>query len=212
MSRLQIEPHNSTTSLPNLAPSPREQTAAKARWCTGCRVSGHDAMAILHVHYAGNWTQRESQRNRSVIKQMNLRHTVPALANTKIQPANAWYRKCVDLDKWREMRGKMVFKIQQGGWYWEQNPEFSSAMHRVLSSGERCRTIKRELGGELQEGHVMASRNVGRALILAVSKYAWEELTNLPNAGNDATELHKALQVHVPAAPPPIWSALNPEP
>ena len=210
-----METHNSTTSLLDLAFLPQgaeEQTASKARWCAGCRVAGHDAMAILHVHYAGSWTQRESLRNRSVIKQMNLRHTVPAPANTNIRPANAWFRKCVDLDKWREMRGRMIFFIPEGGWFWEKNPAFSTAMHKVLSSGERCRTIRRELGGALQEGHVMAPRSVGRALILAVSEYAWEELTNLPNAVNDAIALRKALQVHVPAAPLPTSSALHPEP
>ena len=123
---------------------------------------------------------------------MNLRHTVPA--DGRNRPANAYWNKCLDLDKWREMKGTMIFKIPPGGWRWKQDPAFSTAMHRVLSEGERCATVVRELGGTPQQGRAMA-KSVRRALILAVSEY--ECVPKLPNAVNDAIALRKALQVHI---------------
>ncbi|KAJ1471845.1 hypothetical protein T484DRAFT_3485350 [Baffinella frigidus] len=173
-------------------------------------VAGNGQMAILHVHYAGKWTQRQSLRDRSVVTQMNLRHSVPVRGNTR--PDNTWYRKCVDLNKWREMRGKMVFHIPKGGWYWQNCPAFSTAMHTVLSAGERCRTIVRELGGAPQEGHAIAPRSVGRALIIAVSEYDSEKAPNLPNAVNDAIALRKALQVHALFVTPQSGALLTPNP
>jgi hypothetical protein len=67
-------------------------------------------MAILHVHYKDKWRH---PRQRTTISQMNLRHTVPA-QGSGARPSNAYWDKCVDLGKWREMRGKMMFKIPRG--------------------------------------------------------------------------------------------------
>ena len=155
------------------------------------RIGKHDNMAILHVHYKDKW---KHPRQRTTISQMNIRHTVPA-KNTQ-RPANAYWDKCIDLDKWREMRGMMVFKIPPAGWKWRQDPKFSPAMHRLLLEAENCTQKVRNLQFTPPAGAAAGSQTgARRALIVAVEKYDSPALAGLANVDNDAVQLKKTLQL-----------------
>jgi len=148
-------------------------------------------MAILHVHYKDKW---KHPRQRTTISQMNIRHTVPAKGT--LRPANAYWDKCIDLDKWREMRGKMVFKIPPAGWKWRHDPKFSPAMHRLLLEAENCTQKVRSLQITPPAGAAAGSQTgARRALIVAVEKYDSPALAGLANVDNDAVQLKKTLQL-----------------
>ena len=155
------------------------------------RIGKHDHMAILHVHYKDKW---KHPRQRTTISQMNIRHTVPAKGT--LRPANAYWDKCIDLDKWREMRGKMVFKIPPAGWKWRHDPKFSPAMHRLLLEAEKCTQKVRSLQITPSAGAAAGSQTgARRALIVAVEKYDSPALAGLANVDNDAVQLKKTLQL-----------------
>jgi len=97
-------------------------------------VAGEDGLAILHVHYAGRFVHPRHKRDYSVITQMNIRHTVrPDVA---VPGENAYWKKCLDLDKWREMRGSMLLELPQGGWRWREQPDLHCSVYNIRGCGE----------------------------------------------------------------------------
>ncbi|KAJ1464563.1 hypothetical protein T484DRAFT_3190659 [Baffinella frigidus] len=124
---------------------------------------------------------------------MNLRHTVPA-QGSGARPSNAYWDKCVDLGKWREMRGKMMFKIPPGGWNWQQNPAFCPEMHALLMAAEQCTQMVRSIKLDAPSVSAAVASGGRRALILAVEKYTSPALQGLVNVDNDANLLKRTLQ------------------
>jgi len=147
-------------------------------------------MAILHVHYKDKWRH---PRQRTTISQMNLRHTVPA-QGSGARPSNAYWDKCVDLGKWREMRGKMMFKIPPGGWNWQQKPAFCPEMHALLMAAEQCTQKVRSFSLEAPSLPAAALSGGRRALILAAEKYQSPALRGLANVDSDADRLKQTLR------------------
>ncbi|KAJ1493016.1 hypothetical protein T484DRAFT_1769509, partial [Baffinella frigidus] len=154
------------------------------------RLGKHDNMAILHVHYKDKWRH---PRQRTTISQMNLRHTVPA-EGSGARPSNAYWDKCVDLGKWREMRGKMMFKIPPGGWNWQHKPAFCPEMHALLVAAEQCTQKVRSFSLEAPSERAAAASGRRRALILAAETYTCPALQGLVNVDNDANNLKQTLQ------------------
>ena len=77
-------------------------------------LGGKDGYGILHVHYGGQWAACPSDRDRSVIKQVNIRHTWDSSRGD----FEKFWKKCTDLNKWRENRGAVVLGGREapGGW------------------------------------------------------------------------------------------------
>lgn len=61
-------------------------------------MMGDDKLAIFHVHYEGRFHPVPDKRDRSVIKQIDVRHTT-------VVREKAYHIKCKDLNKWREKHG-----------------------------------------------------------------------------------------------------------
>eukprot|EP00961_Rhodomonas_salina_P277762 3753574-Rhodomonas_salina.1 len=147
------------------------------------QLSGVDKLVILHVHYAGKWHNSHDKRDRSTITQINIRHTASC-------QEHAFWKKCADLDMWREKYGRSILAIPAGGWKWEQHPEVSQAVYKLLSIAERCRTYVRGRKGKLLEDF-----RKRRALILAISNYDNKScFPDLPNVFEDGTNLCKVLR------------------
>jgi len=152
---------------------------------TDQKLGGDDNLIIFHVHYAGKWHPVSRYRDRSVITQVNVRHT------TEIKK-KAYHVKCRDLNKLRERHGTSVLEeIPKEGWKWRQQPELSRAMYTVLMRAEECTTLTRSLSIGLSPPGFYDSR---KALIWAVTKYDGERVPNLPNAIGDGSRLMSMLQ------------------
>ena len=79
-------------------------------------LAGKDGYAILHVHYAGSWMEPPSKCDRNTITQINIRHTW----DSSRDEFQRFWKKCKDLDKWREKTGRPVLGGREapGGWKW----------------------------------------------------------------------------------------------
>jgi len=154
----------------------------------------HDRSAVLHVHYAGKWVEKVRERDRSVIKQINIRQTVP-----EERSGRKGQRFNMDMEKWVEKSGQPCLIPEGRGWEWEKNPDFAPEMHKLLTLAEQCtfevRSIQSQLAGP--SGY----ETQPRALIIAVAVYDSGQIRNLPNAVNDGSALQKALQVSNPEGP-----------
>jgi len=160
----------------------------------------HDQIAILHVHYAGKWVRTLRDRDRSVIKAINIRQTVPAEGSAR--PRLAYFTKNEDLDKWAEIHGKKVVVIPEGrGWAWEKSPTFAPEMHKLLTLAEKCTCEVRSIQSQ-PAGLGPSGSATKEALIIAVAEYESGQIKNLPNAVNDGSALTKALQVSNPRERP----------
>eukprot|EP00961_Rhodomonas_salina_P023076 309466-Rhodomonas_salina.1 len=123
------------------------------------RIAGQDGFVILHVHFAGKWHELRDQRDRSTISQINIRHTAR-------REEDAW-KKCADLDKWREQYGEFVVRRFPGGWKWKERPEVSPALHKLLAIADKCTRFVR--GKSAPTENVPTGKR--RALIIANSNY-----------------------------------------
>jgi hypothetical protein len=150
------------------------------------KLLGDDNLAIFHVHYKGNWHPVPQYRDRSVITQVNVRHT------TKLRQ-KAFHIKCQDLNKWREKHGTSVLPgIPAAGWKWQEQPNVSIAMHKMLSKAEGCTKKVRSL--DLTATIPRIDVYSRKALIWAVQKYQGGKVPDLPNAVNDGALLQSLLQ------------------
>jgi hypothetical protein len=147
----------------------------------GKKLAGDDGFLIVHVHYAGKWLDVPNCRDRTVITQINFRHTTKRVEE-------AWHRKCVALNKMREKRGTRAVEIPEGGWKWADRPELSSAVHNILTKGEECNRVVKSLSDNF--GAKFHHRR--KALIWAVSEYD-SEIRDLPNAISDGVKLRDLL-------------------
>lgn len=143
-----------------------------------------NSFIILHVHYAGKYLEDSTKRDRSVIKQINVRHTGKPLKGKKYA-----YLKCKDLNTWREQWGTEVKGIPKNGWKWKDDPSISKAVHKVLTMAEECTRMVRSisLGLDMQD----IGKPQRKALICAVSDY--EHISPLPNAHFDGAKLGALL-------------------
>ena len=114
--------------------SPNALPAAKKH------LAGEDGYAIMHVHYAGNWDASDSRvafdRKRSTITQVNIRHTWH-----KDRPEKEkFWKKCEDLDKWREKKGEPILREHDGstpasdGWLWREHDHPDQDIGTLLTS------------------------------------------------------------------------------
>ena len=106
-------------------------------------LAGKDGYAIMHVHYDGVWDDRDGKeafdRKRSTIKQVNIRHTW----DTGRPESEKFWKKCIDLDKWRESGGMPILgsKEAPNGWRWREHdhPDEDIGTLRVVSpTGEQA--------------------------------------------------------------------------
>ena len=150
------------------------------------RIAGEDNLVILHVHYQGKWHPTPKSRDRSVIMQVNIRHT------TRVEK-EAFPLKCSDLDKWREKHGTSIIKqIPKTGWRWRENDTVCRAVHKILIRAEKCTRHVRSLN--IKNERFLPDPLPGRrALIVIVEKYISGELCNLTNALQDGVILKAAL-------------------
>ena len=150
------------------------------------RIAGDDNLAILHVHYKGKWHPVPRNRDRSVISQVNIRHT----AKTR---EKAFHMKCADLNKWREKHGSSVLRqIPKDGWRWRDDGSRCRAVQKVLMGAERCTKQVRSL--DVLGKDLKAGSGLRRALIIAVKKYDCEKIPDLANAIQDGAKLEGKLQ------------------
>ena len=150
----------------------------------GKQIGGNDNLVILHVHYQGKWNEIPKRRDRSVIKQVNIRHT------TTIK-ANAFHMKCADLNKWREKYGTSVLKeIPTSGWKWREDASLCPAVHKVLIRAEKCTRMVRSLDFNAIK---ISNYYVHRAMIIPVQKYE-AGIPYLANVMQDGAKLQSALQ------------------
>lgn len=109
-------------------------------------LAGHDGLAILGVHYAGKWDGDQKQRDRSVIRHIDLRRTVP---QETVEPGvNAHWHKCKELDKWMQRTTVTIFSIPPDGWRWREqrvltggarwDNGFAPVIHDLLMDAEQC--------------------------------------------------------------------------
>jgi hypothetical protein len=151
----------------------------------GRRLQGDDKLAIFHVHYAGKWHPVPDRRDRSVVKQINVRHT------TSVRD-KAFHVKCNDLNKWREKHGSSVLgEIPARGWKWQEEPGLSPPMHRLLTKAERCTRKVRSLRSNVMPG--TGNSYTRKALIWSVKKYDSDKVPDLPNAKQDGARLEALL-------------------
>ncbi len=156
------------------------------------RLGGVDNLVIFHVHYAGKWHPVQTKRDRSVIQQVNMRHTTKRMEKT-------FHKKCEDLDKWREAFGTAVPDIPKEGWEWKLRPDVSPGLHKVLTEAERCTTYVRSiaLGGGQPDAEGQSRGKVDWAglrvagLCIGVGEY--KHLGALNNAVRDAEQVNARL-------------------
>ena len=148
------------------------------------KLAGNDELGIFHVHFAGKWHPVPDLRDRSVITQINARHT------TKIKN-QAFHKKCQDLNKLREKYGKEVSGIPKEGWKWKERPDVVPAMHAVLNKAEKCTRQVRSFSIDVS---IPGGSSSGRALIWANTKYEGEKVPELPNAVSDGIRLCDMLR------------------
>ena len=149
-------------------------------------VRNDPVKVIVHVHYAGKWSQFQNMRDRSVITAINLRHAVPRTNPKKVK---VFPVLCKAFKEWRE---KDKFKIKvEPPWIWEQDPSRFPQLHALLRQAEACTRRVRSLSsnGPVPMPSVIGARH---ALILAVDEYA-EPVPRLHNAIRDANNLEQAL-------------------
>ena len=81
-------------------------------------LAGRDGYAIMHVHYQGKYPDRD----RAVITQINIRHAW----HSGLPDSEKFHKKCFDLDKWREKKGRCILGSREApqGWRWQakENP------------------------------------------------------------------------------------------
>ncbi len=116
-------------------------------------LAGKDGYAILHVHYAEVWDDGDSQmvydKKRATITQINVRHTW----DRGRPESERFWKKCLDLDLWRESRGSPVLGELEAptGWKWRDHdypegatPWFTPYLRGLLQRGERCNKAVRK--------------------------------------------------------------------
>lgn len=188
------------------------------------RLAGDDGLVVLHVHYADKWHDNVGQKGKcNVILQINLRHTVrnwdhasvwcssthnqqessETFREWQVNPevavpgVNAYWSKCQDLDRWKELHGEPIFRIPAQGWRWRENREirdarwdngFAPVIHDLLKEAEKCTQWVRALKAVALE----ISPGTRKALCIGVEEYT--SVTKLGNAVQDTVCLKSRLQ------------------
>ena len=159
----------------------------------GSATAGPHNLGILHVHYAAPWSDDRFKRDRSVIKQVNVRHTTES-------PQKDPRFKSQQLDKWREDHGRRMAKLPEGGWHWrdaagENEHEKLQLLRKLLQKAEATTKWVRALTlGAAQHVRKETSQAQPRsALIVAVSEYECDNVADLANTIIDATRLQAVL-------------------
>jgi hypothetical protein len=159
----------------------------------GPAAAGPHKLGILHVHYAAPWSDDRSKRDRSVITQVNVRHTTES-------PQKDFRLKSQQLNKWREDHGRSMAKLPKGGWHWqnaagENEDKKLQMLRKLLRKAEESTTLVRALTfSAAQHDRRETSPALQRsALIVAVSEYECDNVANLTNPIIDAAKLKAVL-------------------
>jgi len=127
------------------------------------KLAGKDGFIILHVHYSGEWresdTQADFDRKRSIITQINGRHTWDDSRDLR----ERFFKKCLELDKWREAKGTPILGNREApsGWKWRDDSSRrltvdTPFLRDLLEKGEQCRKVVRTKYVELIAAHIEA--------------------------------------------------------
>jgi hypothetical protein len=158
-----------------------------------------DEYVVLHVHFAGEWHHDPAVRagRLQLVTSVNLRHSVSADQST----AATWYRKCQQMDAWREMDKNIVQELPRP-WRWADTysslPAIAIKGIMIMASKAcivtRCLTMATSASSQLS---VRTSEGKNLALIMAVGDYL--HLRKLPNAVGDGETLKATLEKLAPA-------------
>jgi len=127
-------------------------------------LMGKDGFIILHIHYSGEWRDSDTlavfNKKRSIITQINGRHTW----DDSCHISDRFFKKCWDLDKWREARGTEILGNHEApnGWRWRDGSQRNltvdtSCLRDLLEKGEKCRKVVRTKYVDLVTANIEAS-------------------------------------------------------
>jgi hypothetical protein len=157
------------------------------------RVPNEPDYVILHIHYDAPWVKSVNSRDRTAIKQANLRHSVPK----KTRNSEVFHIKCKDLDVWREKYGTMVTipgisDVPHRVWRWQQEPHRHPRLVTLLQMADNStRRNIRSIDIPVDPCDGKSSDVTGVALIFCVDRY--RSLPVLKNASVDAVKLENCL-------------------
>jgi len=116
-------------------------------------LAGKDGFVLLHIHYKGEWSWDDNKdtydKKRSIITQINGRHTW----DDSRDPRENFFKKCENLDKWREDSGTPIFgnKVTRAEWNWRDDShfpdslkEYATCLRYLLKEGEACKKVVRK--------------------------------------------------------------------
>ena len=127
--------------------------------------SHDDDFIVMHVHYIDAWSDIAENRTHSKIAQINVRHTRRPPLDPKEKDLK---NLCIDLQKWKEKKGRAVLGIPQDGWSWESEPNVLPGLRNILMKAEVCRRAVRSLSVDLSPQRDGEGR---LALIIAISQF-----------------------------------------
>lgn len=153
-------------------------------------VKGEPIHVILHVHYHGNWSSYQNQRDRTLITSLNLRHAVPR-RNPQNVPVFPVF--CKALRSWREKR-KLIIPLGNQPWDWRNDGSRLPELRALLLQAERCARRVRSVDAAAAAAPPPAA-GARHALILAVEEYA-PPIPRLENPIQDGCSLRQMLLRH----------------